>query len=348
MLKTSADEPASGSADPQSRRRPTSHDVARAAGVAQSTVSRAFVDDSKVSQKTKDHVRKVAADLGYVPNMVARSLITKRSNMVGVIVTEYTLKYGPDVVYTLGEALSLDGIGMMLLVVKDDAHIGDAMTSALEYPLDGLISCAIIPRLQIEHLIKRGVALVFFNRNVAHPGVDSLLTNHEAGAAEVAHRFMAAGFENLVVMAGPSRAPVSLARARGFIDALSAEGRATPAIIETDYSYDAGHRAFIEHVRRHGAPDAVFCVNDNIAMGVEDACRYTLELRVPEDVSIVGFDDVREAARPTYALTTMQQQLAPMARQAVDLLKRRILEPEAPGSTVMVQARLIERKSALI
>jgi DNA-binding LacI/PurR family transcriptional regulator len=327
-------------------RRPTSHDVARAAGVAQSTVSRSFKQDSRVSQQTRDQVVKVATSLGYIPNTVARSLITKRSNMVGVIVTEYTLKHNTDLVYTLGEALRAAGIGLLLLVVKDDTHVGDILPAAMEYPLDGLISCSLIDPAQIDLLLKRGVALVFFNRNVAHVGVDSLLTNHAAGAAEVARRLLAAGHKRLLCMAGPKDAPVSKMRSGGFFAALGEAGvQGVPAVYSA-YSYEAARAAFLDHVRDHAIPEAVFCVNDHIAMGVQDACRFDLGLKVPEDISIVGFDDVREAARPTYALTTLRQQLEPMAKQAVELLIRRMAQPDALSSTVLVQAQLIERGSA--
>ena len=333
---------------PPSNRRPTSHDVARAAGVAQSTVSRCFQADSRISLQTRDHVRKAAQELGYFPNKLARGLITKRSNMVGVIVTEYTLNHNTDLVYTLGEALRAAEFGLLLLVVKDDTRVGEIMASTLEYPLDGLISCALIERADIDRLLQRGVSVVFFNRSVSHPGVDCLLTNHANGAAEVAQHFRAAGFDNILCMAGPVNAPVSKALSRGFLEALAEAGMADVPTVYSDYSYDGGKRAFLEHVAGHGVPRAVFCVNDHIAMGVQDACRFDLGLTVPGDVSIIGFDDVREAARPTYALTTLRQQLEPMAKQAVGLLVRRMTQPDALSSTVLVQAQLIRRGSARI
>ena len=117
-------------------------------------------------------------------------------------------------------------------------------------------------------------------------------------------------------------------------------------MVETDYSYAGGRDGFLRHVGNARRPGAVFGTNDQLAMGVMDACRYDLGLTVPQDVSVVGFDDVAEAARPGYELTTLHQDSVGMARQAVDILLRRLAEPEGAAINAVVDAVLVERRSA--
>ena len=123
----------SAGAGPPSRRA-TSYDVARAAGVAQSTVSRCFQADSNISETTRASVLDAARRLGYVPNALARSLITRRSNMVGVIATRYTLRGNPDVIYAIGEALAAAGKQLLLVTAEDDSPTTADLRGALEYP----------------------------------------------------------------------------------------------------------------------------------------------------------------------------------------------------------------------
>ncbi|MBU6499177.1 MAG: substrate-binding domain-containing protein, partial [Rhodospirillales bacterium] len=121
--------------------------------------------------------------------------------------------------------------------------------------------------------------------------------------------------------------------------------RGTPTI-ETDFSYAGGRDGFLARVTKEALPEAVFCANDQIALGVMDACRFTLNLAIPGDISVVGFDDVTEAGRPGYQLTTIHQDSVDLARQAVGLLLQRLDRPGEPVMRVQVGASLVTRGSA--
>ncbi len=149
---------------PPSARRATSYDVAQVAGVAQSTVSRCFREDGGISPATRERVLKTAKRLGYTPNALARSLITRRSNMVGVVITRYTLRGNPDVIYAIGESLAAAAKQLLLITVESDRPSSAALRGALEYPLDGLISCVLIADDDLDELLARRVPTVFFNR----------------------------------------------------------------------------------------------------------------------------------------------------------------------------------------
>jgi DNA-binding LacI/PurR family transcriptional regulator len=327
-------------------RRATSYDVARAAGVSQSTVSRCFQDDSNISPATRNRVLETAQRLGYIPNALARSLITQQSNMVGVVVTRYTQRGNPDVIYAIGASLAAAGKQLLPIVVESDWPPPGALRGALEYPLDGLISCVLIADDDMKELLGRRIPLVFYNRDPERFVVDSVTANHFLAAADVAGALYAAGHRRFVCVGGPAVAPVSRQRTQGFITRLNTLGIGAAPLLETDYTYEAGRAVFRNHGATHPRPDAVFCANDQIALGVMDACRFDLGWLVPDDISIVGFDDVAEAGRPSYELTTMHQDSDEMARQAVRLLLLRLAEPDGAPVNALVPAVLVSRRSA--
>ena len=147
-------------------RRATSYDVARAAGVAQSTVSRCFRNDSAISAATRSLVLDAAQRVGYTPNALARSLITQRSDMVGVIITKYTLRGNPDVIYAIGEALAAAGKQLLLITSDGDSPTVENLAAALGYPLDGLISCVLMADDAIREIQRRGINLVLFKPQI--------------------------------------------------------------------------------------------------------------------------------------------------------------------------------------
>ncbi len=327
-------------------RRATSYDVARAAGVSQSTVSRCFQSEGGISKGTRDNVFRVAEELGYTRNALARSLITQRSHMIGVIATKFTIRNNPELVFTLSAALRDHGLGMLLLIVETDDTVGDILQQALEYPLDGLISCALMQRSDIDRFVRRGLAVVFFNRDVTAPHVDCIATDHAGSSRRIAEALHAAGHRRILCIGGPEGAPVSRSRIDGFTGRLAELGGAEVTKVAGNFSYDSGREVFLAAVGDSAWPDAVFCANDQLAMGVMDACRFDLGWRVPQDVSVVGFDDVEEAGRPSYDLATVAQSGEAMAERAVEMLLRRIADPAAPPETELMPGRLVRRGSA--
>jgi DNA-binding LacI/PurR family transcriptional regulator len=327
--------------------RATSYDVAVAAGVAQSTVSRCFQEDSAISPDTRAHVIAVAERLGYRPNAVARSLILGRSNAIGVVVNQYTLRNNPDLLYTVSATLARHALTLLLITVADDDEDHAAIERALEFPLDGVISCATLPPGDIERFRRFGVPVVFLNRHIAATGVDCVSTDNDAAARQLADALHRAGHRRFLCVAGPPGAPVSESRLNGFVARIGELGATHLDTLYTDFSYEQGSSAVMERgARLKREVDAIFCANDQIALGVMDACRYRLGLRVPDDISVTGFDDVTEASRPAYRLTTVRQQTARLAEKALDLLMSRRLKPGTRARIVSVPGELIPRESA--
>ncbi|MDR5761031.1 LacI family DNA-binding transcriptional regulator [Caballeronia sp. LZ035] len=321
--------------------------MAVAAGVAQSTVSRCFQEDSAISPDTRAHVIAVAERLGYRPNAVARSLILGRSNAIGVIVNHYTLRNNPDLLHAVSAALAQQQLTLLLITVADDDDDHATIQNALEFPLDGVISCATMSLDDIERFKRFGVPVVFLNRQVAATGVDCVSTDNDTAARDLADALHHAGHRRYLCIAGPQGAPVSETRLGGFSKRVRELGAAQLDTIHTDFSYEQGSAAVVAraaHIRRD--VDAIFCANDQLALGVLDACRYQLALEIPKDMSVVGFDDVTEASRPTYGLTTVRQQTARLAEKALDLLMSRRLKPGTRARIVTLPGELIRRQSA--
>jgi DNA-binding LacI/PurR family transcriptional regulator len=328
------------------RRRATSYDVAKAAGVAQSTVSRCFQDDSGISPATRARVHQVAAELGYTPNALARSLIKSRSNMVGLMVSELTLRANPDLVAGLGRALAQAGKRVMLMACADTAAAEAAARSALEYPLDGLIVTPMIADASLAPFLRQQVPIVALNRPPAPAGADRVASDHAEAGREVATRLHRAGHRRFVCLGGAASFPVNEERRRGFLGRLAELGVADSHELLVAETYADARAAFAGHVARHGAPHAVFCVYDQLAFGVIDACRFDLGLAVPTDISVIGFDDVAEAAHQAYDLTSMRQNLAAIAEATVRLLLARLDTPDAASETVLIPVTLSQRGSA--
>lgn len=327
-------------------RRATSYDVAAAAGVAQSTVSRCFVPSNQVSQATRDKVAAAAAALGYVPNAIARSLITRRSEMVAVIVTGFTLQTNPAIVSGIGRALAAHGKQLLLMPVEGENEAQAAAQAALRYPLDGLVVATTLPAAEMRPFLGRGVPVVSFNRPAPLPGVDRVATDHAGAACEMAGLLHAAGHRRFLCVGGDVGWPVNQERAQGFVRHLEGLGVGGVPVVSAAQSYDGGRAAFLDYVGAHGAPDAVFCVNDQLAFGVLDACRFDLGLRAPDAISVVGFDDVAEAAHRGYDLTTVRQDIGALATAAVGMLLRRLAAPGGRAQRLLLPGTLVRRGSA--
>ena len=251
--------------EPPRGRRVTSYDVAKAAGVAQSTVSRCFLPGSEVADATRARVQEAAAALGYVPNAIARSLITRRSEMVALIVTDFTLRANPAIVSGIGRALAEHGKQLLLMAVEDAAGARAAAASALRYPLDGLVIATTLGDAEVRPFQRRGVPIVFFNRPPSLPRMDRVATDHDGAAREVASLLHAAGHRRLLCVGGPPSSPVNQERTRGFLDQLRTLGVANAPVVASEQSYANCRHAFLAHVAAHGRPEAVFCTNDQLA-----------------------------------------------------------------------------------
>lgn len=304
----------------------TSYDVARHAGVSQSAVSRCFTPGASVSPRTRDRIMKAVDALGYQPNMIARSLITKRSNLIAVIVAN--LGFNPEFTATLSRLFAARGLNLLFFTLDRESEADHVVDQLWQYRVDGVVSAAHLSERHIERLAKRRVPIVFLNRVYDAVAVNSVCCDQAEGERWLVDRLWAAGHRRFAIVAGPDASIVSRQRVLGARDRLTMLGGEAPEVATGDFTYDGG-RAAMRALAEAGCalPDAVICANDMMAIGCIDEARHGLGRRVPEDVSVVGFDGSAPGRWASYDLATVRQPTHVMIEAAIDMLVARIDDP---------------------
>lgn len=321
-------------------RRLTSEDVARAAGVSMSAVSRAFTPGASVAPDKRAHILRAARELGYRPNVMARAVVTRRSNVVGLILFNETNRHHPGVLLALSQAFSKIGVRVMLFLLDDVAEIGPVTDHILSYQLDGVISAAPIPQEHLDHLAAAQVPLLFYNRP-GDDGVASVGCDHYASGVLIARHVMATGAKRIALIRSYAEAFVGNERMRGVEDALAREGVAVVAEFRGDFDYDRGVAAVLDWADRGiDDYDAIIAANDMMAIGAKDALIYKLGKRVPEDVAVAGFDGVEASRWLSHSIASVDQPIEYMAKAAVEMMALRIEDDRLPAERRLFPGRL--------
>ncbi|WP_086930003.1 LacI family DNA-binding transcriptional regulator [Agarilytica rhodophyticola] len=330
------------------KKRSTSYDVSRMAGVSQSAVSRCFKPGGSVSAKTRAKVEAAAKKLGYQPNAIARGLITRRSNIVAVIITELTNLNYPEVLSQLNKILGQKGIHILLFTFGSKENIDNVLDQVWQYQVDGIIAATQFTDKQIKACFERGTPLVFYNSVYADSSINSVCCDHEEGERQLVESLLKDKRKSFVVMSGPKESAVSTARTRGAINTLN-EGDVSVLQLSGDYSYQSARELIREMFENKTfEPDAIVCANDTMAIGCIDALRHEYNMKVPEQVAVVGFDGVSQARWASYEVTTVVQPVEHMVEAAVNMLIERIENPESPAEKRLFAGKLIAGRSALL
>lgn len=326
----------------------TSVEVARLAGVSQATVSRVFSANNLVADETTAKVRQAARTLGYQPNAIARSLITRRTDMIGIVMAEITSPFYPYVLEKITQRLHESGKRVLLFTTGPDDDVDETLQDVLKYQVDGLIVAnATLSSALVRECAKRGTPLMLFNRYVRGAQASAVCCDNVAGGQLVADLLIQAGHKRLAYIAGKANTSTNVDRERGFRERLQ-ELAYGPFLREAgEYTYESGYAAAKRLLNRDDPPDAIFCANDITALGALDAAR-DLGVAIPSDLSIVGFDDIPAASWTAYLLTTVRQPVNTMIDMSVRLLLERIVAPETDPVTTFVPGKWIQRNSARV
>ncbi len=303
----------------------TSQDVAARAGVSRSAVSRVFTPGASVSDATAKKVRLAAEQLGYRPNVLARSLLTGRSRMVGLVVGYLDNHFYPGLLEQLCQVLDTEGVNVLMFLAEDaEANLDQVVNDLLDYQVDGLVLASVTLGSTLATRCEAiGVPVVELNRSDGGQGLHVVSDNEMGGVMAVEH-LIAQGRRRIGHIAGWEGASTQRAREAGALSALRKAGLGLYARevgnFDKEQARDATRRMFNDAEAR---PDAVFVANDFMAFHVIDVLRYELGLTVPKDVAVIGFDDVPTAAFAAYELTTIRQDLDAMVRHTAELLMGR-------------------------
>lgn len=326
----------------------TSTLVARRAGVSQSAVSRVFTPGASVSPKTAEKVRKIADELGYRPNVLARSLITGKSRIIGLVVAYFENQFYPDAVEKLSNALQREGYHVLIFMASQTAgNIDKVLEEIIDYQVDALVVASVAMSSELaERCDAAGVPVVLFNRSQDDERFSSVTSDNLAGGRRLAQFLIAGGHERIAHIAGWEGASTQRDREGGFLAGLADAGMQLHDRTIGNFHFEIAQAAAREMFEKPERPDAVFVTNDHMAFAVMDVIRTEFGLRVPEDVSIVGYDDVPIAAWSSYDLTTVRQRSNTMVDEAVNALLTRIEDPETVPKQITIDGPLIVRGSA--
>jgi len=311
--------------------------VASRAGVSGQTVSRVVNDSPRVDPVTRERVERAMAELGYRPHRAARALRTGRSQTIGLVVTTLATVGNSRMLQATAEAAAERGYALTLVTAAES--VADAFERLAEQEVDGAIvlneASALVPAAERP----AGLRLVV----VDAPGAADLAvvhSDHVGGAAAATAHLLGLGHESVHHLAGPVDSFAAAERERGWRETLEAAGIDPPVVVRGDWSAEAGFAAG----GGLDAASAVFCANDQMALGLLRALAEAGR-RVPEDVSVIGFDDVPDAANYRPPLTTIRQDFTTLAHRAVDLLVAEIEGRSITDESVVVPTRLVERSS---
>ena len=306
---------------PASDRRVTAREVAELAGVSISAVSRTFTKGASVSPATREKVLTATRSLGYQPNVLARSLMTRRTELIGLISNNFDNPAFMEIFDLFTRRLQQRGLRPLLANLSGGARTEVALEMLLQYNVDGVIvASSTLPRQFAEACAEARLPVVqAFGRAGGKVAVNVVGADNIQGGRLAGDLLRERGYRNIAFLGGPQTATSSEDRLRGLKASLRAEGLTPVAeVYGHSYSHEAGS-ALMRQLLRSGGIDAVFCGDDILAMGALDACREA-GVGVPGDIGVIGFNDIAMAAWPAYNLTTIRQPIGDIIVTAVELL----------------------------
>lgn len=310
------------------QRPPSSRDIAREAGVSQSTVSRVLNKSPSISPATVARVEAAMAKLGYSRNAAARTLITGRSNLIGLVVSNIANPFYPEVIEAIVATAAQQDYNVILCNTQEDPALQLAyLDLLLEHQVDGAIltSSFMDAGEQLEQVVVAGTPLVLVNRTSTDSFCDSVhLDNEKAGHLATAH-LLDLGHERVGYIGGHQGTSTNQRRFDGYVRAHTERGLEVERrlVQHGQFTAENGRRQAARLLVAQRPPTALVCADDLIAMGAMDAV-LDAGLTIPGDVAVVGFDDIPAAALRQVSLTTIRQPAAEMGRRAVELLLDRI------------------------
>jgi len=328
----------------------TSMEVTKLAGVSQSAVSRVFTPGASSSKKTNELVRKAAAELGYRPNVLARSLITGKSRMIGLVVAYLDNYFYPEALELLSSALQKKGYHVLIFMSGNkEGDIADAVDEILDYQVDGIIAASVSMSSDLaKRCTSAGVPVVLFNRTQDDDRLSAVTSDNFQGGQKVARFLLAGGHKRIGYIAGWEGASTQRDREKGFTEELVRNGQELYAREVGNFNSDEARQAARTMFSKQNFPDAVFVANDAMAIAVIDVIRFELGLQVPEQVSVVGYDDVPISSWPAYDLTTVRQPANRMVAETVSILIESIENKTTTARRIEIDGPLMVRGSAKI
>ncbi|WP_158773977.1 LacI family DNA-binding transcriptional regulator [Cobetia sp. L2A1] len=333
--------------DPSSSKRVTITDVAKEANVSIAAVSRAMNPEGSSSPEMRSRILAVAERLGYKPNRLARG-IKSQSSLIGILVTNFENPVYLAILSEFSAAIQRHNCHTLLINVNTEKSISEAVSLVMEYHVDALIvTSASLPPELVEACAQQNTPVAIFGRDGEDSGASVVTCDDVEIGRMAADHLIDHGYRRLAYVGASTKEQATLDRKRGFIEQLERRGLHSYGVGEGHrHSYDAGYEATCDLLTDVDIiPDGIFFFDDIMACGGMDAIRHEFSHRIPQEVGIVGVDDIRFASSKSYDLTTICQPFSEMVDKTVSLLFARIKRGILPPTRVIMPCHIIQRGS---
>lgn len=325
-------------------RKITAADVARAAGCSTAAVSRAFRPGAPIAEPLRARILTAAGALGYLTPS-GQSLAAMTTGTITLVAGDLENPFYPMAANALSQAVQAGGRRLILHPVPPGGHVDMVLRQVLDYRSDAaIVTSALMSSRLARECRQRRMPVVLFNRVQLDARMTAVTCDNYGGGRLVAQRFLAAGRRRVAMIGGRPDTSTHLERARGFRDRLAEDGLAPLAAPSGGYDYATAFAVAAALLATPLRPEALFCLNDVMALAALDAAREA-GMRVPDDLAVIGFDDIPMAAWPSYRLTTVRQPLDRMVADAMELIERQLADPAAEGAIRIAPVALVERQS---
>ncbi|MDG1378319.1 MAG: LacI family DNA-binding transcriptional regulator [Yoonia sp.] len=323
---------------------PTLKDVAARAGVSRSAVSRTFTDGASVSPKMRKKVEQAAAELGYSPNFLARSLTTRRTKLIGLVSNNFHNPIFLEVFDLFTRGLQDRGLRPLLVNLSDETDPEHSVQMLTQYSVDGVIvaSSTLPPAFSKAFRDKNIPVVNTFGRYASAPDVHIVGIDNVAAGRTAARELVARGYRRVAFLGGPRSATSTQDRFEGFRDeiALHPDMTMTSSYAQA-YSFEAG-RAEMQRLLTQAPAEAYFCGDDVLSIGVLSAIRDA-GLNVPQDIGVIGLNDMEMARWESIALTTIHQPIKQIIDASVALMVAMLDDPDRQPEARLFPCHVVER-----
>ena len=322
----------------------TANDVAKLAGVSQSSVSRVYFEGATVSQKTREKVLAAAEELGYRPNEFARSLITKQTKIIGLVMKGVQNPFYPEVLKQFTTSFKKFGYSILFVYTNNDEIQKEDIEILLNYNVAGvIITDASLSLKATEDFLKHQIPLVLFNRKIENSSFYTVCCNNLDASKHIAEYLVGKGCRDVVYISGNENTSTSKEREIGFTSVLEKNDIHYKKYV-SDYTYDGGYKTAQIIILENKLPQGIFVANDIMALGVVDALKEN-NIALPSKVKVIGFDNIEMASWSNYSLTTWEQPITEMVEETVTYLMSEIEVYTGFAENVEKDGSLIVRKT---
>ena len=323
-----------------------SKEVAALANVSQATVSRVFSGQTNIKSKTKDRVLKAAEELGYRPNAIARGLTLNRSNLIAIVTIDVVNPHYNAMINKVADRIQEVGREPLFFVTSEEKKLDEILSQVLQYRVDAIIilSAAISTQMAAE-CVKIQVPVVVFNKYTVNKNIMTICSDNVQAGWMAANYLYEKGHKTFAFIGSNTFLGTSKERLRGFNDCLNEKGIEDSVVYMVPYTYEEGRKAMKMILKGNKRPDAVFCAGDMLALGAMDVAKYEYGLKIPQDLAIMGFDNIDATSWSPYLLTTFEQQIDAMLETTFDYLEKKLSGGDVTEGVKLFECKIVERTS---